>query len=190
MKIINIRGCNGSGKTTLLRELVGDNLAYSTLVGVTDHKPIPCTVLPEKRIGIIGDYTKGTWGSTTAGCDRIKTQAAVKEVIERLLIQETNLIHTVLFEGVVISTIYQPWYEWAETYGGMTWAFLNTPPELCLKRIQERNGGKPINEKLVLDKVRSIDSCRSKALRDNLVVHDLDYQKALFQLIQIIQRKI
>lgn len=190
MKIINIRGCNGSGKTTLLRELVGDNLAYSTLVGVTDHKPIPCTVLPEKKIGVIGNYTKEVANLTTAGCDRIKTQAAAKEAIERLMTQEKNLLHTILFEGVVISTIYQPWADWADKFGGMVWAFLDTPPELCLERIQERNGGKPIKEELVMDKVKSIASCRSKALRDNLEVRDLDYTRPLFQLIQIIERKV
>lgn len=77
MKYINVRGCNGSGKTTLLRSLARDPLCRVINVIVPDHKPIPVTYAPG-GIAIIGDYTPAAAGATTAGLDRIKTQAAAK----------------------------------------------------------------------------------------------------------------
>ena len=143
MKYINVRGCNGSGKTTLLRCLARDPLCRVINVIVPDHKPIPVTYAPD-GLAIIGDYTPAAAGATTAGLDRIKTQAAAKAVAE--LVGRDPDVKAVLFEGVVVSTIYGPWQEWSKANGGMIWAFLDTPLEVCLKRIQERNGGKPIKE--------------------------------------------
>ncbi len=45
----------------------------------------------------------------------------------------------------------------------MVWAYLDTPIEVCLARIQARNGGKPIKEDLVRDKIKSIEATRYKA---------------------------
>jgi predicted ABC-type ATPase len=161
MKYINVRGCNGSGKTTLLRSLATDPLCRVTNAIVPDHKPIPVTYCPD-GLAIIGDYTPAAAGSTTAGLDRIKTQAAAKAVAE--LVGRDPEVKAVLFEGVVVSTIYGPWQEWSKANGGMIWAFLDTPLEVCLKRIQERNGGKPIKEDQVADKHRTIARVREKAL--------------------------
>ena len=74
-----IIGSSGSGKTTLLRCLARDPLCRVINVIVPDHKPIPVTYAPD-GIAIIGDYTPAAAGATTAGLDRIKTQAAAKAV--------------------------------------------------------------------------------------------------------------
>ena len=57
-------------------------------------------------------------------------------------------------------------------------SYLDTPLDVCLKRIQERNGGKAINEKLVADKIRSISSTRAKAIANGEGVLDVPYEKA------------
>lgn len=175
MKYINVRGCNGSGKTTLLRSMARDPLCRVINVIVPDHKPIPVTYAPD-GIAIIGDYTPAA-GATTAGLDRIKTQAAAKAVAE--LVGRDPDVKAVLFEGVVVSTIYGPWQEWSKANGGMIWAFLDTPLEVCLKRIQERNGGKPIKEDQVADKHRTIARVREKALADGETVRDIHWETAL-----------
>lgn len=179
MKFVNVRGCNGSGKTTLLRSLARDPLCRVVSVNVPDHSPIPVTYVPG-GLAILGDYTPAAAGSTTAGCDRIKTQAATKGVLEH--IASDPEVDIVLFEGVVVSTIYGPWREWAQNNGGMVWAFLDTPLQVCLERIQKRNGGKPIKEDQVGDKHRTIARVRDKALADHELVVDLHWERALRDL--------
>ena len=184
MKYINVRGCNGSGKTTMLRCLARDPLCRVINVIVPDHKPIPVTYAPG-GIAIIWDYTPAAAGATTAGLDRIKTQAAAKAVAE--LVGRDPDVKAVLFEGVVVSTIYGPWQEWSKANGGMIWAFLDTPLEVCLKRIQERNGGKPIKEDQVADKHRTIARVREKALADGETVRDIHWETALKDIKAVIE---
>lgn len=183
MKYINVRGCNGSGKTTLLRCLARDPLCRVVNVTVPDYKPIPVTYTPD-GIALIGDYTPAA-GATVVGLDRIKTQAAAKAVAE--LVGRDPDVKAVLFEGVVVSTIYGPWVDWSKANGGMIWAFLDTPLEVCLKRIQERNGGKPIKEEQVAAKHRTIARVREKALADGEQVRDIHWQTAWKDLKAILE---
>ncbi len=183
MKYINVRGCNGSGKTTLLRCLARDPLCRVVNVTVPDYKPIPVTYTPD-GIALIGDYTPAA-RVAIVGLDRIKTQAAAKAVAE--LVGRDPDVKAVLFEGVVVSTIYGPWVDWSKANGGMIWAFLDTPLEVCLKRIQERNGGKPIKEEQVAAKHRAIARVREKALADGEQVRDINWKTALEDLKVILE---
>lgn len=189
MKFINVRGCNGSGKTTLLRMLARDPLCRVENVRVTHeykdgksgekvrgyHAPIPVTYAPG-GLALLGDYTPGATG-TTAGCDRIKTQEAAKSALE--LIAQDPEVRVIMFEGVVVSTIFGPWRDWAGANGGMLWAFLDTPLEVCLERIQKRNGGKPIKEELVAGKHRTIARVQKKAEKAGLPVEVIRWESAL-----------
>lgn len=181
---INVRGCNGSGKTTLLRSIAKTGHSRRDVVRIKDgekFKTVCITVLG--HVAVVGDYIDNT--CTTAGLDRISTQAGAKDAIK--LAAGIEGVYTVLFEGVVVSTIYGPWAEWAATAGGtMTWAFLDTPLAICLARIQERNGGKPVKEDQVADKHRTILRVRDKALAANLPVADIHWQTALKDLKRII----
>lgn len=187
MKFINIRGCNGSGKTTVLRSLVksiGGGVVRSCpeMTGEAAHKSIPFTFLPN-GVAILGDYLPAGMGrveATTAGCDRVKTQAATKAALEWAAQQPG--VEAVLFEGVVVSTIYGPWRDWAKAHGGMIWAFLDTPLEVCLQRIQQRNGGKPIKEDQVADKHATIQRVFDKAQADGETVALLHWETALRDL--------
>lgn len=182
---INVRGCNGSGKTTLLRDLCRDPLCKVVLCHVPENegKPIPVTYAPG-GIAVIGDYTPAAAGSTTAGLDRIKTQAAAKAVIQ--LVGRDPEVKVVLFEGVVVSTIYGPWAEWSRANGGMIWAFIDTPLEICLQRIQQRNGGKPIKEDQVADKHRTIARVVEKAKADGEDVRILNWVRVRRELLDLI----
>ncbi len=188
MKFINVRGCNGSGKTTVLRQLVNGWTDHKWEVRLTpyfgEHKPIPFTFGIGNGIAILGDYLPAQELPTTAGCDRVKTQAATKNAL-RWAARQAG-VNVVLFEGVVVSTIYEPWKEWAEEQGGMAWAFLDTPLDTCLRRIQARNGGKPVKEDQVADKHRTIARVRGKALADGLVTYDLNWESALIDLRAIV----
>lgn len=193
-KLINVRGCNGAGKTTVLRCLARDPGCVVDHVTVNHvlrgeectHAPIPVTFTPD-GIALLGDYTRNAKG-TTAGCDKIKTQGAIKNALHQLALDPRAEV--ILFEGVVVATIFKPWWDFSDDWdGGMTWAFLDTPLEVCLARIQERNGGKPIKEDQVADKHRTIARVREKALVVGEVVADLHWQTALRDLKDLIARE-
>lgn len=195
---VNVRGCNGSGKTTLLRQLAKDpRCKIRTVMVSQEYKPkegkkqpagvfectetgklmimhpaIPVTITPE-GYAILGDYTPAAAGATTAGCDRIKTQEATKKALET--IAELYDVSHIFFEGVVVSTIFQPWLEWSYEQGGMVWAFFDTPLDICLQRIQKRNGGKPIKEDQVAAKHETISRVKQKALDASETVIALDW---------------
>jgi hypothetical protein len=112
--------------------------------------------LQHTRSGII---VAGKYATACGGFDSVPTQAVAKEVV-RL----ASELGPTLFEGVVISTIFEPWLLWRRSTGiPMVWGFLDTPLEVCLGRIQERNGGKPIKEDLVAGKWRTINRVKEKA---------------------------
>lgn len=186
MKFINLRGCNGSGKTTLLRSLARHPDCKVIYVKPDFHAEIPVTITPD-GLAILGDYTPRTAGVTTAGCDRIKTQAATKQALELIAKRIGYDVNVIIFEGIVVSTIYGPWSEWAEANGGMIWAFLNTPLDVCLKRIQDRNGGKPVKEDQIEGKHRTILRVREKALNDLWLIADIEWTVALKDIKTVIE---
>lgn len=205
MKFINVRGPNGSGKTTLLRclarnpecrlvevhqpvHLETDKGVKPEKIGKPKGRPIVATVTPE-GLALLGDYTPAATG-TTAGCDRIRRQDDIKAA----LVAASALpgVRLTLFEGVIVSTIFGPWLEWERANGGMVWAFLDTPLEVCLKRIQERNGGEPIKEELVASKHKTIRDVRRKVLAAYPAgfrwASDLHWDTALKDLKSLIRR--
>lgn len=214
MKFLNVRGCNGSGKTTLLRCLARDPACLLVPVhqpinppagefqplkeswddfekrrkraGKPKGKPIVATVTPD-GLALLGDYTPAATG-TTAGCDRISTQDDIKAAL--LGAAAIPTVKLVVFEGVIVSTIFLPWLEWERANGGMVWAFLDTPLDVCLQRIQQRNGGEPIKEDLVADKHTTIRRCRTKAMQAGATVRDIQWDLALKRMREIIAETV
>lgn len=177
-KLINIRGTNGSGKSTLVRKVMTE---FQVVPYYSNPKTSKAEVLgyvtPNGKVAVIGKYT-----TDCGGCDTIKNQQEIKNRID--LMAKNLRPKVILFEGVVVSTIYQPWYDFAATYGGMTWAYLDTPLEVCLQRINERNGGKEINVSLVEDKIKSILSTRRKAEAAGATVVTLPWQDPYPKLLE------
>jgi len=156
-------------------------------IDVPDHKPIPVTWCEKQRVILIGDYTPGATG-TTAGLDRIKTQDAMKYAIKAAGTLCGGNLKAVIFEGVIVSTIYGPWHEWSKQNGGMVWCYLDTPIYVCLERIHERNGGKQINNQLVIDKFESIKRTKVKAGADGEWIETFYYKEPMKDLLNLLDR--
>jgi ABC-type cobalamin/Fe3+-siderophores transport system ATPase subunit len=163
--ILNIRGTNGSGKTTLARSLL-DPLTTCDIV----LDGIKCTTDGAERIALIGPYLN----KKTGGCDCISGFDNQRRAITIAAI----LYPHVVFEGVIVAGTYGSWAAYDDARGqDITWAFLNTPIEECLRRIYARNGGKAFKEELVVSKMQGVNSARRKALaadRDVMDLHWLD----------------
>lgn len=165
--LYNIRGANGSGKSTLVRSYItpeSTQISLADSVGYLDSKA---------GVLVVGKYT-----TDCGGCDTIKTQAAIKAA----LLEAVEIAPRVIFEGVLVSTIFGPWLDFSRSVGGMVWCYLDTPVDMCLQRIYYRNGGKTINEKLVHDKITSIGTTQRKAVDAGELVVVLDYLNARAQL--------
>lgn len=192
MKFLNLRGPNGAGKTTLFRHLAqspecrvvpvyqpvhrsADKGVQPAKIGTPKGKPIVATLTPD-GLAILGDYTPSATG-TTAGCDRISRQDDIKAAL--VAASELPGVGLTLFEGIIVSTIFGPWLEWEQANGGMAWAFLDTPLDVCLRRIQARNGGEPIKEDLVAGKHKTIRGVRQKAFAAGSCVYDIRWETAL-----------
>ena len=177
--IINIRGTNGSGKSFIARTLIEQEETFLKRVRLcTREGPmgpeggILAYSLPRLKLTIIGPYD-----TDCGGCDAIKTQDEVCAAV----MEAAGRTKHVLYEGVIVSTLYSRYRALAEKLrerdkGPVIWAYMDTPLDLCLTRIQNRNGGKLIKTELVADKVKAVESTRLKALAAGEFVMSLDHR--------------
>ena len=153
--ILNIRGTNGSGKSTIPMSMMDDPEMF-VITKPYQGKPTKiATVFPN-----YGWVALGTYFNKTGGLDRFKnneiTQKAFWYVLKKY--PEYNL----LMEGIISSTIFSTYFElfneaekkYPNRKTVILW--LNPDVEICLERIQQRNGGKPIKEDLVRNKANMI----------------------------------
>ena len=166
--ILNVRGTNGSGKSTLAFTLLGSPETRAT-VPLADYtverkngpsgRSVAGYAVPERDLIIVGRYS-----TACGGCDGIPTQ----DLVKRAVMRARELASNVFFEGIIVSTLYRGYQTLSNELKGrfddpLTWAYLDTPLEICLERIQARNGDKPIKTELVANKIKSIQSTRRKA---------------------------
>lgn len=132
--IINLRGCHGSGKTTAVRALM-KNREVEIVEG--GRRP-EAYLLGEWNLAILGDYS-GT--KTATGADSI---TAIRD-LEKLVRHYARYYH-VFLEGAHISGMYGRWLRLSREagLGQFIWVFLDTPYEVCLKRVRQRRGSRPV----------------------------------------------
>ena len=120
--IINIRGTNGSGKTWTVRQLIN---AYAAT-------PIMCGKYIEGyQCG--GARVVGRYDRPSGGCDAIKTQDEVCN-----LVRSYSAHGPVIFEGLLVSGIFDRYRKLSSEYIDYRWVFLNTPLDICLGNISAR----------------------------------------------------
>lgn len=144
--ITNIRGTSGSGKTTVIKRILDSSACAVTTVFGPDEDTVHAKVLGytvskgDVQLRVVGRYA-----TPCGGCDGIKTQ---QETEDRVRLWHAQGYH-VVFEGLLISTIYGRWAKLAKETGMRT-LFLDTPEEECVQRVinrrSERGVEKPLNE--------------------------------------------
>lgn len=176
--IVNIRGCNGAGKSTIpmsMMELDPDYEVIKLGVGKSGKPCAPAiTVFHKLKWVALGTYFNKTGGMDTYGSNE-ETKTALFHAL-------TNYPdYDIVMEGVIASTIkstYAELFTQLEKYGHQVLIMAFVPPlEVCLERIQQRNGGKPINEDLVESKWRSVNSGVSYFTRQGLTCLRIDNSK-------------
>lgn len=161
---LNIRGTNGSGKSTLARRFFGEHdgetdlSEYFTKSGRSKFGT--GRINPDTQTLVVGNYD-----TMAGGLDKLPSFSVQFNCIDvALSLPDVKLV---VAEGVLASTVLGSWADHAkqlhEKGVRVIWAFMSTPLQVCLDRIQIRNGGKPIKEDLVKDKIEQIDKVRQRA---------------------------
>lgn len=149
--LVNIRGCNGAGKSTIPLSMLDDPKLSESYIYSSDAKRIATiTVFPTYGWVALGKYS-----NKCGGLDTIKSIDIVKRALQYALISFPK--YDIIMEGILCSTTYSSYadmFRWVEEKYSVQPIILSLMPpvEVCLARIQERNGGKPIKENLVADK--------------------------------------
>jgi hypothetical protein len=148
---IGLKGTFGAGKSTVAMMLIGqDSEHYFVTAAQSDKKPI-ATFLPKFNLVIVGTYL-----NQCGGCDGLAPRA-VQQYLRLLWPYDCHI----LYEGAIVAGIISTYYELTkalrnEHHRDVSFCFLNTPVEECVRRIYLRNGGKKFNEANVAAKDSSI----------------------------------
>ena len=147
--ILNIRGTNGSGKTHLVRRLLAEH--ENEVIYDQTGKKIVAYNLFNLNTFVVGRYDVSCGGADTMPKPKDMTDWNSMDVVEQEVRRYAKM-GNVLFEGLIVSSVDGRWFKISEELP-FTWAFLDTPMEVCRQRVGERNGGKLLkNEELGLEK--------------------------------------
>lgn len=157
--IVNIRGTNGAGKSTIPMQMMELDPEFEVLKLGISKAGKPCnpaiTVFHNLKWVALGTYF-----NKTGGMDTYSTNEDAKKALRYAI--ENYPEYDILMEGFVVSGIqstYGELFHELENEGHQILIMAFIPPfEVCLERVYKRNGNKPIKEKNVLSKWRSVVS--------------------------------
>lgn len=197
--IVNIRGTNGSGKSSIPLSMLDDPEQFIVKKPYKGKQIKILTVFPTYNWVALGAYEKG---KTCGGMDTLPNNELTQKAFWYALRKYPE--YNLLMEGIIASTIYSTYAKlFAETqtkYPDTKVVVLHLTPGLhtCLKRIQHRNGGKPIKENLVADKIKVINRAVDKFEPEVKVIKwnntgsmkKYRHQKLIYQVEEIIEDNI
>ena len=153
MKLVNIRGTNGSGKTTIPRMLISRSKRVKLVDVPFEGTNAVLTVLEDLKWVLVGKYS-----NRNGGLDTIKSTSAIKNTV-RVAVNDYPG-YNIIMEGILCSTVVSTYVELFQELQSddleVVILGLTTPPEVCIERVYERNGGKTFNEVLVYNKYKSV----------------------------------
>lgn len=169
--VINLKGTHGSGRTTLAMQMIELDSGHE-LVTIPGHMKPMAIYCPGFNFLIVGRYLPGR---KCGGCDALDSSATMKHVLTVLWRKQPHI----LFEGIIAASIKVPFLEFltgktTEFPRRVSFCFLDTPLEVCLKRISKRNGGKTFDQRIVSSKHRLIARHRAFYIEQGIYCPLLD----------------
>lgn len=160
--VLNIRGTNGSGKSFI----VGEIIRRFKGMPLYDSNGRIIGYQIGRNVRAIGAYKSTV---TCGGCDTVRNDGEKKsqDVICDRVAEWVSQGSSVLFEGLIVSSVLERYYELAlrlRPKADWIWGFLNTPTEMCIQRVLQRNGGNSFKTKNLTDKVRTIERTINKLI--------------------------
>lgn len=166
--LVNVRGCNGSGKSTIPMSMLDDPDMYVVEKPYKGKSRKLLTVFPTYKWVALGSYH-----NKCGGLDGYVDTDMIKKGFWYALKKYPE--YHIIMEGVIPSTVYSTYeklfLEAQEEYPERVFIVLNLlpPVEECLRRIQQRNGGKPIKEDLVSSKWSTVAKNADKFAQSGII---------------------
>lgn len=182
--IINVRGTSGSGKTTVVREVMAAGNAEMLFGDGKAGGIFGKAIRPEAyRVNIAGVvtpvYVIGSYEHVCGGCDSIRSQDEVCDRVRRYARQG----HVVM-EGLLVSHLFSRYKALDRELQPIPyiWAFLDTPLDLCLERVEarrlSRGSDKPLNPRNTIQKWHDSRRVFEKCQAAGLDARWVDYRTA------------
>ncbi len=186
--LLSLRGTNGSGKSTVIRkffEANGGGRPIYSLMGPRLPEAYSVTVPGVKRpVYVLGPYNVTACG----GCDRIIPFDNIPKLIEKYAAKGH-----VLFEGVIVGSIYGQVGELLEPYKKeAVLLFLDTTLEECIRRVKSRRDNRAdereFNPKNLATKYKATQRVKERAMADGIMrvvdVSSDDAHKVMVKLLK------
>jgi hypothetical protein len=176
--LINVRGTSGSGKSTVVRKLLGQFGCHPIYDLLGSDRPEAYRLIGapfKSRVYVLGPYA-----ARCGGCDALST---IDLLIE--LLRAYSVKGDVIFEGLIISSMYGSIGEFLESYGkDAVIAFLTTSRERCYQQLCKRQAeGRARGNKSFHWHYDGTQRVKERMLKDDRVrVEDLDPDHAVTQL--------
>lgn len=173
--MVNLRGTNGSGKSSVPFSFINSDPDTFELLYEYEGKPrVAATVCPNHKWLFLGSYK-----NKCGGLDTFRTNKQTQDTLKLLW----RLPYNILMEGVISSTIFSSYADlfFEANHDGSRYVVIATllpPLQVCIDRVQKRNGGKEVKTQLIADKYG--------VMQRNLV----KFQDAGFECIKLDNSKI
>lgn len=183
-KSIQVSGTSGSGKTTLVRHYLESSGAVPLRFNEKNKPTVYAGLWEGKPLFFLGHYL-----TTSGGCDTIPSVKIVASLLQALDNDYGNGI--CLFEGLMISHM-------VGTVGAMqvelgvenhVRAFLDTPLDICLARVQGRRDArgntKPFNPDNTIKDHPRVIAARDNCEKVDIKTFTINYENAVNSLAEI-----
>jgi gluconate kinase len=181
--ILNLRGTSGSGKSTVGHYLV-DTYAGKPIYEDGWNKGKPRLV----GYQLPGDFqVLGSYKAAGGGLDTFSPHDRSQAIT--LITDHATQSRHLFFEALVISSTVPRYVELVNdlvsrgviaSVNDFVFAFMDTPAELCIQRVYQRNGGKPIKEGNIRTHhaymVRVAQRLRDAGLRVETIHHERAFE--------------
>lgn len=187
--ILNIRGTSGSGKSYIVHKLMQDASGSAKILDVVGKTIAHRLQFEEgsKPLHVLGKYDV-----KCGGCDTIKTQDQVCDLVKRFSAEGE-----VVFEGLLISHLYSRYFKLDSQLSAIghkyIWAFLDTPLELCLERVNKRRRERgqlgDVNPKNTTQKWHDMRRVYKKCIDASLDARWIEYESAYEEVLSLINEQ-
>ena len=131
--LINLRGTSGAGKTTIVRRIIKSSDTATPIYGALGMRQPEAIKLHHspRPLYALGPYP-------AAGADSVIGRLGVQGVID--LLEKYSSRGDVIFEGLIISSMFGTIGEWLRDHPPVVVAVLDVTLEDCLAGLRERQG--------------------------------------------------
>lgn len=203
-RLYNIRGTNGSGKSHIVHEMMKAYPVYEEIWDDRINEQVGI-VIPALNVRLLGDYTTQCGGGDWYIAGRSGSKKTINDAEAAILSLWEEGSYRVIFECFMFSGTFGRWNEFgkklAASHGGgkeiVTYAFLDTPKELCADRIRSRREkralslGKELsslpefNPQNCYDQHRQGLNIRRNMIADGRHVVDIDHTRSYEHFMEV-----